>query len=301
MCFNLITILGPTATGKTKLAAKLAQKYNGEIISADSRQVYIGMDIGTGKDLSDYLIEDKKINSHLIDIVHPNEEFNLFMFKELFTKAVNKITARGKLPFLVGGTGLYLSSIVQNYDLRKADFNSERSAELNQMGLEDLRNHLLKLTPKIHNTNDLSSKDRVIRAILVAEANEKLTDFPLIKPLVLGVKMNREEIRNQITDRLKKRLTEGMIDEVKRLMVSGITFERLLTFGLEYKFVALYLKSGLSYDEMFQKLNTSIHKFAKRQMTWFRKMEREGIKINWLTGADFDSACRIIDENLSAN
>ncbi len=146
MRFNLITILGPTATGKTKLAAKLAHKYNGEIISADSRQVYIGMDIGTGKDLSDYLIEEKMINSHLIDIVHPNEEFNLFMFKELFAKAFNDITARGKLPFLVGGTGLYLSSIVQNYDLKKADFNSERSAELNQMGLENLRDHLLKLT-----------------------------------------------------------------------------------------------------------------------------------------------------------
>ncbi len=301
MHFNLISILGPTATGKTKLAVKLAHKYNGEIISADSRQVYIGMDIGTGKDYNDYLIENKKINYHLIDIIHPNQEFNLFLFKELFSKAFKEISTRNKLPFLVGGTGLYISSIVQNYDLRKADFNSERIDELNQMGLAELRNHLLKLTPKIHNINDLNSKERIIRAILVAEANEKLMDFPQIKPLVLGVKMNREEIRNRITDRLKKRLAEGMIDEVKSLMDSGITFERLLSFGLEYKFVALYLKSELSYDEMFQKLNTSIHKFAKRQMTWFKKMEREGVKINWLNGVDFDSAYRFIDDNLCAS
>lgn len=300
MHINLITILGPTATGKTKLAVKLAKKYNGEIISADSRQVYIGMDIGTGKDYTDYLIEDVKINYHLIDIIHPDQEFNLFMFKELFSKAYKDISSRNKLPFLVGGTGLYISSIVQNYDLRKADFNSERIAELNQFELSELRNHLLNLNPKIHNTNDLSSKERIIRAILVAEANEKLTDFPQIKSLVLGIKMNREDIRNRITDRLEKRLVEGMIDEVKRLMDSGITFERLLSFGLEYKFVALYLKSESSYDEMFQKLNSSIHKFAKRQMTWFRKMEREGVEINWINGTDFESACRIIDEESSA-
>jgi tRNA dimethylallyltransferase len=298
---NLITILGPTATGKTRLASWLAQRYNGEIISADSRQVYIGMDIGTGKDYNDYIINNTKINYHLIDIIHPNQEFNLFMFKELFAKSFFDITSRDKLPFLVGGTGLYISSIIQNYDLKKADFNSDRIPELEQMSQDELQNLLLKLIPKIHNTNDLSSKERMIKAIMVADANQRLKDFPKINSLVLGVKMNRDEIKRRITERLRKRLDEGMIDEVKRLIESGVTFERLASFGLEYKFLSLYLKSELTYDEMFLKLNAAIHKFAKRQMTWFRKMEREGVKINWLDGADFESACTIIDKTLSTN
>ena len=298
---NLITILGPTATGKTRLAAQLAQKYNGEIISADSRQVYIGMDIGTGKDYNDYIINNTKINYHLIDIISPKQEFNLFLFKELFAKSFSDVTSRDKLPFLVGGTGLYISSIIQNYDLKKADFNSDRIPELEQKSQDELQNLLIKLIPKIHNTHDLSSKERMIKAILVAEANQRLKDFPKINSLVLGVKMNRDEIKRRITERLRKRLDEGMIDEVKRLIESGVTFERLASFGLEYKFLSMHLKGELSYDEMFQKLNTAIHKFSKRQMTWFRKMEREGVKINWLNGADFDAACILIDESLSTN
>src|SRR3990172_2465529 len=265
---NLITILGPTATGKTRLAAKLAQRYKGEIISADSRQVYIGMDIGTGKDYNDYAINNTKINYHLIDIVRPDHEFNLFMFKELFAITFSDIISRNKLPFLVGGTGLYISSIIQNYDLKKADFNSSRINELEQMEIEDLRNLLLKLNSQIHYKRDLFSKERVIKTI---------------------------------TERLKKRLDEGMVDEVKRLLESGITFERLASFGLEYKFISMHLQGKLSFDEMFQKLNTAIHQFAKRQMTWFRKMEREGVKIEWLNGADFDTACGIIDGSLSRN
>ena len=298
---NLITILGPTATGKTRLAAQLAQRYNGEIISADSRQVYIGMDIGTGKDLTDYFVDGEKISYHLIDIIHPREEFNLFIFKELFAKIYLDIITRNKLPFLVGGTGLYISSIIQNYDLKKADFNSDRIPELEQKSQDELQNLLIKLIPKIHNTHDLSSKERMIKAILVAEANQRLKDFPKINSLVLGVKMNRDEIKRRITERLRKRLDEGMVDEVKRLIESGVTFERLASFGLEYKFLSMHLKGELSYDEMFQKLNTAIHKFSKRQMTWFRKMEREGVKINWLNGADFDAACILIDESLSTN
>jgi tRNA dimethylallyltransferase len=298
---NLITILGPTATGKTRLASQLAQKYNGEIISADSRQVYIGMDIGTGKDYNDYIINNTKINYHLIDIIRPKQEFNLFLFKELFAKSFSDITSRNKLPFLVGGTGLYISSIIQNYDLKKADFNSDRIPELEQKSQDELQNLLIKLISKIHNTHDLSSKERMIKAILVAEANQRLKDFPKINSLVLGVKMNRDEIKRRITERLRKRLDEGMVDEVKRLIASGVTFERLASFGLEYKFLSMHLKGELSYDEMFQKLNTAIHKFSKRQMTWFRKMEREGVKINWLNGADFDAACILIDESLSTN
>ena len=298
---NLITILGPTATGKTRLAAKLAQRYKGEIISADSRQVYIGMDIGTGKDYNDYAINNTKINYHLIDIVRPDQEFNLFMFKELFAITFSDIISRNKLPFLIGGTGLYISSIIQNYDLKKADFNSSRINELEKMEIEDLRNLLLKLNSQIHYKRDLFSKERVIKTILVAEAKEGLKYFPKINSLVLGVNMNRDEIKKRITERLKKRLDEGMVDEVKRLLESGITFERLASFGLEYKFISMHLQGKLSFDEMFQKLNTAIHQFAKRQMTWFRKMEREGVKIEWLNGADFDTACGIIDGSVSRN
>ena len=298
---NLITILGPTATGKTRLAAKLAQRYKGEIISADSRQVYIGMDIGTGKDYNDYAINNTKINYHLIDIVRPDQEFNLFMFKELFAKTFSDIISRNKLPFLVGGTGLYISSIIQNYDLKKADFNSSRINELEKMEIEDLRNLLLKLNSQIHYKRDLFSKERVIKTILVAEAKEGLKYFPKINSLVLGVNMNRDEIKKRITERLKKRLDEGMVDEVKRLLESGITFERLASFGLEYKFISMHLQGKLNFDEMFKKLNTTIHQFAKRQMTWFRKMEREGVKIEWLNGADFDTACGIIDGSVSRN
>ncbi len=295
---NLITILGPTATGKTKLAAKLAHKYNGEIISADSRQVYLGMDIGTGKDLSDYVVDGKNINYHLIDIINPNEEFNLFMFKELFAKSFSDIRLRDKLPFLVGGTGLYISSIIQNYDLKKADFSSDYMQKLELLTLKKLQNHLVNLNPNVHVKNDLLSKNRIIKAILVEESKEGIKDFPKVKSLVLGINLERGEVRNRITKRLRKRLDEGMISEVKRLIGSGISFERLESFGLEYKFVSLYLKGELSFDEMFQKLNTAIHQFAKRQMTWFRKMEREGVKIEWLDGDDFGAACTLIDEIL---
>lgn len=301
MLSNLITILGPTATGKTKLAAQLAQKYNGEIISADSRQVYIGMDIGTGKDLSDYVVAGGKINYHLIDTILPRDEFNLFMFKELFVKAFHEIRSRNKLPFLVGGTGLYISSIIQNYDLKKADFNSERVRELEFLTLEELQDHLTNISSNIHVKKDLLSKDRMIRAILVEEAKDEIRNFPQVNSLVLGVHVKRDEIRKRITARLKKRLDEGMVDEVKKLNDSGISFERLMSFGLEYKFISLHLKGELNSDEMFQKLNTAIHQFAKRQMTWFRKMEREGVNIKWLNGADFETACKLIEESQHGN
>jgi tRNA dimethylallyltransferase len=299
MNINLITILGPTATGKTKFAARLAKIFNGEIISADSRQVYLGMDNGTGKDLSDYIVEDEKISHHLIDIIHPSEEFNLFAFKELFAKSFSDIVSRGKLPFLVGGTGLYISSIIQHYDLKKADFNSAKVNELEQLTLEELQNRLISQNPGLHVKKDLLSKSRMIKAILIEEASDGLKDFPTINSLVLGINMTREEIRKRITERLKKRLDEGMIDEVKQLIKSGISHERLESFGLEYKFISLYLKNQLTHEEMFQKLNTAIHQFSKRQMTWFRKMEREGVKIEWLNGPDLDSACAVIENSLN--
>ena len=298
MNYNLITILGPTATGKTKLAAQLANKFNGEIISADSRQVYKGMDIGTGKDLSDYLVDGNKIPYHLIDIVNPQAEFNLYLFITHFKDAFKQIISKNKKPFLTGGTGLYISSVIQDYKIKKADFNESNIAKLSTLPVEELRSLLLKLKTKHHNKTDLEDKDRIIKAILVAESEgEALLSDIKVNPLVIGVKFERGEIKKKITERLNKRLNEGMIGEVKKLIDSGMTYERLLQLGLEYKFIALYLKGELSYEEMFQKLNSAISAFAKRQMTWFRKMEREGVKINWIDNTDFNRAEELISEH----
>jgi len=295
MNYNLITILGPTATGKTKLSAKLALRFNGEIISADSRQVYKGMDIGTGKDLSDYFVDNHKIPYHLIDIIGPPAEFNLFLFTSYFKEAFIQIISKNKIPFLTGGTGLYISSIIQNYKLKQADFSVDEIKKFSNLPDDELRSYLLKIKPKHHNKTDLDKRDRLIKAILVAESEEdSLMDDLKINPLVIGVNFERSEIRKRITERLIKRLKEGMIEEVKNLIDSGVTYERLLQFGLEYKFISLFLKDELKYDDMFQKLNSAIHSFAKRQMTWFRKMEREGVKINWIENADYEQAVELI-------
>jgi len=303
MNYNLITILGPTATGKTKLAAQLAYKFGGEIISADSRQVYKGMDIGTGKDLSDYAVNKKLIPYYLIDVVEPKTEYNLYLFITHFKEAFKKIISKNKKPFLAGGTGLYISSVIQNYEIKKADFDEANINKLSSLSLEELRSLLFKLKTKHHNKTDLENKERIIKAILVAESEEEalLSDLK-IKHLIIGVKFERSEIRKRITERLDKRLKEGMIEEVKKLIEAGVTYERLLQLGLEYKFLALYLKGELSYDEMFEKLNTAIGAFAKRQMTWFRKMEREGVKINWIDKGDFNQAVELISRhNFAAN
>ena len=288
--------MGPTATGKTKLAAQLASEFNGEIISADSRQVYKRMDIGTGKDLKDYEIEGKVIPYHLIDIVEPCDEFNLFLFKKYFTGTFIEISQRKKLPFLVGGTGLYLSSILQNYKLRTASYNSERIDELSSKEIEELRIILNELNPKLHNTTDLLDKNRIVKAILISEAVQTFEEIE-INSLNIGVMPERAETKRRITERLKYRLGHGMIDEVKSLLGSGVTFDKLNFFGLEYKFIALYLRNELTYNDMFQKLNGAIHQFAKRQATWFRKMEREGVKIHWLEKPDFTAAKEIIKKS----
>lgn len=299
MSYNLITILGPTATGKTKLAAKLAKEFNGEIISADSRQVYRGMDIGTGKDLDDYIVDGFKIPFHLIDIVDPTEEFDLYKFNELFYKNFNEIKKKNKIPFLVGGTGLYISSIIQSYKLSKAEFSQDRINSLNKFPAEELRKKLLKLNPVLHNTTDLLDKERLIKAIIVAEStNEKIAEKSEINSLVIGITLPRSEIKKKITERLKKRLQNGMIEEVKKLLQGGISREKLNFFGLEYKYLGLYLLKELNYNDMFQKLNSAIHNFAKRQVTWFRKMEKEGVKINWINGADYEAAKNLIEWNV---
>ena len=299
MKYDLITILGSTAVGKTNLAAKLAFRFDGEIISADSRQVYKGMNIGTGKDYNDYFVNGHKVNYHLIDIVEPYEEFNLFLFKENFIKSFDYIKEKSKLPFLVGGSGLYLSSVLQKYNLQKADFESKEYNYLKTLSHEDLKNQLKELNFNLHNTTDLTEKERTIKAIIV-EKSKTLDSIPSpeINSLNIGIKLSREEIKKKITNRLNERLDAGMVDEVKRLLDLGIDFDRLNFFGLEYKFIGLFLKGEYNYNDMKQKLNSAIHNFAKRQMTWFRKMEKEGIKINWIDGPDYESAVNIIKNEL---
>ncbi|MGE5351677.1 MAG: tRNA (adenosine(37)-N6)-dimethylallyltransferase MiaA [Acidobacteriota bacterium] len=299
---NLITILGPTATGKTQLAARLAQKYNGEIISADSRQVYRGMDLGTGKDLQDYTVEGEKVPYHMIDIADPKEEeFNLYRFLEFFYKTFDEVTSRNKIPFLTGGTGLYLDAVLRSYDMKEALDSEEYLKELDPLTLQELQMRLLAANPNIHNTTDLLDKRRLIDALRIAENKIAPGSKPKVKidPLVIGVFLERKEVKDRITRRLKKRLQEGMIDEVKSLLESGVSFEKLDFFGLEYRFIGQYLKGSLNYNDMYQKLNSAIHAFAKRQMTWFRKMEREGVKINWIDGPDFEQACQIIEQHMN--
>lgn len=295
MPINLITILGPTATGKTKLASQLAKEFKGEIISADSRQVYKRMDIGTGKDLNDYEIEGELIPYHLIDIIEPEEEYNLFRFKNDFKKSYEEITDRNKLPFLVGGSGLYLSSILQNYNMQEVEFSEERINKLNKLSVEELQSQLKDINPVLHNTTDLRDKKRIINAIIVSKnSSPKNTGKSPINSLNIGISLPRTEIKKKITERLKLRLQNGMVEEVEELIASGITFEKLKFFGLEYKFIALYLQKEINYNDMFQKLNSAIHNFAKRQMTWFKKMEKEGIKINWIEGPDFNHSKKMI-------
>lgn len=298
MQYNLITILGPTAVGKTRLAALLAHKFDGEIISADSRQVYRGMDIGTGKDLKDYEVEGKIIPYHLIDVYDPQHEYNLFYFYKMFFNAYHEIEQNKKLPFLAGGTGLFIHSILKDYGLGEVEFDQQRYGELNVLAYEELAHRLVELQPKQHNTTDLVTKERVIRALMIAEEKDSKTiEYKKeIKSLVIGVALPREIVRKRITLRLKERLQNGMIEEVERLVAEGVSFDRLEQLGLEYKFVAKYLQNELSKEEMFKRLNTAIHQFAKRQMTWYRKMEREGIEINWIEGPDYKQAEKLIRE-----
>lgn len=299
MSQKLIVILGPTAVGKTKFAVQLAHKFNGEIISADSRQVYKTMDIGTGKDLDEYTIGNLKIPFHLIDIINPNQEYNLFSFQNDFYTAINKIVKNKTIPFLTGGTGLYIHSILKNYNLEEVNFNSKRAQYLEKHTKEQLEEILLSLDITLHNVSDSIDKQRLLKAILVAEnksQNRIENNLPNtnFETLVIGIGESREIIRERITTRLKYRLENGMIEEVKKLIASGITYEKLDYFGLEYKFIGKFLNGESNYNDMFQRLNTAIHQFAKRQMTWFRKMEREGIIINWMGFDDIEKAHSLI-------
>ncbi|MBK9098611.1 MAG: tRNA (adenosine(37)-N6)-dimethylallyltransferase MiaA [bacterium] len=285
MPFELVTILGPTAVGKTRIAVNLASKINGEIISADSRQVYTGMDIGTGKDLIEF--KKNNIKYHLIDIVDPTEEYNIFRFAQDFKLSLESIKNAGRFPLMVGGSGLYLSVVLQSYQLPSVtDFETD---DLGKKSMSELQEMLLQLKPKLHNITDFNSQKRLIKAILIEQARKQSDNKVInINSLNVGIKLNREEIKNRITERLKSRLANGMIDEVKGLIQKGVSHEKLQNFGLEYKFISLHLIGKLNYNDMFQKLNSSIHTFAKKQMTWFRKMEKEGVEINWFRPEQYD-------------
>lgn len=300
---KLIVILGPTAVGKTRFAVKLASNFDGEIISADSRQVYKRMDIGTGKDLGDYKIDDNEIPYHLIDIIEPSEEFDLFHFQKLFQISFSQIISKSRIPFLVGGTALYIHSILKNYQMLEVEFNSLRHKELETLPIEELRDLVIEKRTNVHNTTDLIEKERMIKAILVSEQKKSVIEKDNIefKNFVIGLKDDREAIKKSITNRLKKRLESGMIEEVEELVQSGISYEKLDFFGLEYKFIGRHIKGELNYNDMFQKLNSSIHKFAKRQMTWFRKMEREGINIHWVEKGKEDEIYSKVYEFLKAD
>ena len=285
MKYDLITILGPTASGKTPLAASLADRLSTEIISGDSRQVYRRMDLGTGKDLADYTVEGRQVPYHLIDIVEPGYKYNVFEYQRDFLKAYEEIVAKGKLPILCGGTGMYIESVLKGYRLLPVPENPELRASLEGKTLDELT-RILEGYKKLHNSTDVDTAKRAIRAIEIEEYYKQqppeYREFPSLKSLIIGVDIDRELRREKITRRLKQRLDEGMVDEVRGLLNEGIPAENLIYYGLEYKFLTQYAIGELTYEEMFLQLETAIHQFAKRQMTWFRGMERRGFTIHWL-------------------
>jgi tRNA dimethylallyltransferase len=328
---NILTILGPTATGKTTLAAHLAARLGGEVISADSRQVYRGMDIGTGKDMEDYLVNGVRIPVHLTDLADAGNQYNLYEYQRDFLKVWRDLEHRKKFPVLCGGSGLYLEAVLKNYRLVQVPLNEQLRSELTGKTLEELTHVLKSYNSKLHNITDTVNEKRAIRAIEIADYYQKaegveqravsgkqraegrglraetkyqismrsrvpdstgpnteyrsqVTDYPILNPLIVGIYFDRDTRRERITQRLHQRLNEGMIEEVKMLLDKEIPPEDLIYYGLEYKFITLYLTGMMAYREMVEKLNIAIHQFAKRQMTWFRKMEREGTVIHWIDG-----------------
>jgi tRNA dimethylallyltransferase len=296
---KMITILGPTASGKTSLAAALAADIGAEIISGDSRQVYRGMDIGTGKDLVDYNVDGRQVPYHLIDIVEPGTKYNIFRYQQDFLEAYQDITARGVTPILCGGSGLYIEAVLNGYALSPVPQNPALRNALTGKSLEELTRILVELKAhnksNMHNSTDVDTAKRAIRAIEIETYNleHPLPDrvMPKMDSLIIGVDIDREERRQKITDRLKQRLENGMVEEIRRLLDGGVEAEDLIYYGLEYKYVTEYVIGKITYDEMFHHLEIAIHQFAKRQMTWFRGMERRGFDIVWL-----DAALPVVDK-----
>jgi len=281
--YNLITILGPTASGKTKTAVHLAHKINSEIISADSRQVYRGMDIGTGKDLEEYTYNGIKIPYHLIDIVEAGEKYNIYSYQKDFLRVYKEIKEKNKIPILCGGSGMYIDAVTKGYKMQKVPFNTSLRNKLKDKSLSELI--IILESYKIpHNKSDYDNKERAIRAIEIADYQKKnrvKEEYPNLKTCFIGLKISRDKRREKITKRLKLRLKNGMIEELAHLL-EKIPSKDLIYYGLEYKYVSLYLLKELSYNEMFNKLETAIHQFSKKQETWFRRMERKGVKIHWI-------------------
>jgi tRNA dimethylallyltransferase len=288
MQYNLVTILGPTATGKTTLAAHLAARINGEVISADSRQVYRGMDLGTGKDYDDYFVNGVEVPSHLVDIEDAGVHYNVYRFQNDFIRVFEEIRSRGKMPVLCGGSGLYIEAVLKNYRLIEVPPNRELRRELEGKSLAELTAILKAMKPRLHNETDVETDRRAIRAIEIEKyyaAHPQMdSEMPEVRSLNIGVQFDRETRRRRITERLRQRLENGMLDEVRKLLDSGLTPEQLIYYGLEYKYLTLHLTGELSYDKMFAQLEIAIHQFAKRQMTWFRGMEKRGTPIHWING-----------------
>ncbi len=284
---KLITILGTTATGKTKLAASLAAIIGGEVISADSRQVYRGMDIGSGKDITEFNVNGIEIPYHLIDIVDPGYEYNVYEYQNDFFKAYKQIIKNNNIAIIAGGTGMYIESVLKGYRMAKVNTNEALRLQLHKKTDKELQEILFERRVP-HNTTDLNDRERAYRAIEIEEYYKKhpelLIDVPKIESINYGIRYDRQEIRNRITDRLDQRLNEGMIDEVDNLINSGLEPNKLKFYGLEYKFVTQYVMKEIEYGEMFSGLNTAIHQFAKRQETWWRRMEKNGTKIIWING-----------------
>lgn len=283
--YELITIIGPTASGKTAFAAALAARLDTEIISGDSRQVYRSMDIGTGKDLTDYVVDGKQIPYHLIDICNPGDKYNVFEYQHDFHKAFEEIRKKGKLPILCGGTGMYIESVLRGFKLLDVPQNPALRESLKGKSLAELE-QILASYKVLHNKTDVDSAQRAIRAIEIeefykTEAPDK-REYAPINSLIIGVDIDRDLRREKISRRLRARLDEGMVDEVRAILATGVKPEDLIYYGLEYKFLTLYIIGQLTYDEMVSQLEIAIHQFAKRQMTWFRGMERRGLHIHWL-------------------
>lgn len=293
---KIVVIFGPTAVGKTKFATKLANYFDGEIISADSRQVYKNLDLGTGKDLADYQIGEKAIPYHLIDIANLEEEYDLFRFISDFNIAAKNILNQGKTPFLVGGTSMFLHSIFKNYQLVKTDFLQAKILELEKTSDEELRNRLFEKRINLHNQTDLLDRKRIIKAILIAESDSGQIVEPIeLKKISICILPEREIIHSRIKSRLKFRFENGMLKEVEDLLKSGISYEKLNILGLEYRFISKYLKGEISYNDMFQKLDNAIREFAKKQTTWIRKFQKEGIDFALLEEPNFEQAVEIIE------
>jgi tRNA dimethylallyltransferase len=282
-----VTVLGPTASGKTSFAAHLADRLNGEVISADSRQVYRSMNLGTGKDYNDYIVQGRTVPCHLIDIADPGYRYNVFEYQRDFVNAFRDISTRSCLPVLCGGSGLYIDAAIRGYRLIPVPSNGKLREALSVKSLEELT-ALLASMKKLHNLTDVDMKDRAIRAIEIEmyyhDQGIAVDEYPALHNLCLGIRYDRSAERRRITERLHARLSAGMVDEVKALLDRGLSTESLVYYGLEYKYITHYLLGNLSYEDMVEQLNISIHQFAKRQMTWFRKMEREGTIIHWIAG-----------------